>query len=119
MVCLQQTLRRREHNSDSIYITAIKGGDAVMVVLASVNRDGEEFADPDRLDITRQDNAHLAFGKGIHYCLGAPLARLEGSVAFGTLLRRLPNIRLSVDPATLAWRTGWLVQGLHHLPVMF
>ena len=71
------------------------------------------------LDITRQENRHLALGKGMHYCLGAPLARLEGQVAISTLLRRLPNLRLAVDPETISWRPGWIVQGVHHLPVTF
>jgi len=97
----------------------IRSGDQVLISLASVNRDEEAFADPDRLDITRQENNHLAFGKGIHYCLGAPLARLEGQVAISTLLRRLPNLRLQIDQEALAWRPGWLVQGLTHLPVAF
>ncbi|HEU5380345.1 MAG TPA: cytochrome P450 [Ktedonobacteraceae bacterium] len=97
----------------------IRRGDAVLISLAAVNRDEETFAQPDILDITRQENPHLAFGKGIHYCLGAPLARLEGQIAISTLLRRLPDLRLQIDPATLEWRPGWLVQGLHHLPVVF
>ncbi len=77
------------------------------------------FAEPDRLDITRQENRHLAFGKGIHYCLGAPLARIEGEIAISTLLRRLPNLRLQIDPEALVWRPGSLVLGLNHLPVVF
>ncbi len=94
-------------------------GDHVLVALAANNRDDEEFANPDKLDITRQENRHLAFGKGIHYCLGAPLARLEGQIAIGTLVRRLPNLRLSVDPQTLVWRPGSLMMGLRTLPVIF
>jgi cytochrome P450 len=97
----------------------IRRGDAVLVSPASANRDGEVFAEPDTLNIARRDNSHLAFGKGIHYCLGAPLARLEGEIAISTLLRRLPNLRLQYDPETLDWRPGWLVQGLHHLPIVF
>jgi cytochrome P450 len=97
----------------------IRRGDAVLVSPASANRDGEVFAEPDTLNITRRENSHLAFGKGIHYCLGAPLARLEGEIAISTLLRRLPNLRLQFDPETLDWRPGWLVQGLHHLPIVF
>jgi cytochrome P450 len=97
----------------------IRRGDGVVVSLAAANRDEATFARADSLDIMRQENRHLAFGKGLHYCLGAPLARLEGEIAIGTLLRRLPNLRLPIDPTTLDWRPGWLVQGLHHLPVMF
>jgi cytochrome P450 len=98
---------------------SIRRGDAVLISLAAANRDGCTFSDPDRLNIARQENAHLAFGKGIHYCLGAPLARLEGQIALGTLLRRLPRIRLAVEPESLVWRPGWLVQGLYHMPVVF
>ncbi len=97
----------------------IRRGDAVLISLASANRDEAIFAQPDILNITRQENFHLAFGKGIHYCLGAPLARLEGQVAISTLLRRLPNLRLQSDPETLIWRPGSLIQGLYHLPVVF
>ncbi len=98
---------------------SIRRGDQVLISLAAANRDEGEFAASDVLDIMREENRHLAFGKGIHYCLGAPLARLEGQIAIGTLLRRLPNLRLQIDPASLSWRPGWLVQGLKHLPVVF
>lgn len=97
----------------------IRRGDAVLVSPAAANRDGNVFTEPDTLNITRRENSHLAFGKGIHYCLGAPLARLEGEIAISTLLRRLPNLRLQFAPETLDWRPGCLVQGLHHLPVVF
>jgi cytochrome P450 len=97
----------------------IRQGDGVLISLASANRDETEFAGAETLDITRRENAHLAFGKGIHYCLGAPLARMEGQIAIETLLRRLPHIRLENDPATLSWRPGSLALGLNHLPVVF
>ncbi|MFL5629090.1 MAG: cytochrome P450 [Ktedonobacteraceae bacterium] len=97
----------------------LRRGDSVLVVLASANRDPAEFAQPEELDITRPENRHLAFGKGIHYCLGAPLARLEGQIAIGTLIRRMPNLRLNADPQTLAWRPGILLLGLSKLPVTF
>ena len=97
----------------------IKRGDYVVVLLASANRDGEEFAQASELDITRKDNHHLAFGKGIHFCLGAPLARLEGQVAIGTLLRRMPDLRLNIDTDNLMWRSGALIMGLSALPVTF
>jgi len=99
--------------------TLIRRGDQVMVALVAANRDGQEFAEPDTLDITRQENRHLAFGKGIHYCVGAPLARLEGQIAIGTLLRRLPKLQLQVDQKALIWRPGSMILGLHHLPVVF
>lgn len=97
----------------------MKRGDTVLISMASVNRDEQMFAEPDRLDISRTDNHHLAFGKGIHFCLGAHLARLEGTIAISTLLRRLPGLRLQVDPETLVWRTGSTVLGVNHLPVAF
>ncbi|GHO98562.1 cytochrome P450 [Reticulibacter mediterranei] len=97
----------------------IRRGDQVLVALVAANRDGETFTEPDTLDITRQENRHLAFGKGIHYCLGAPLARLEGQIALGTLLRRLPHLRLESDREALVWRPGSMILGLRHLPVVF
>jgi cytochrome P450 len=97
----------------------IERGEAVLVVLAAANRDPERFADPDRLDLNRADNGHLGYGHGIHYCLGAPLARLEGRTAIRTLLERLPDIRLAVDPAGLRWRGGLIMRGLRSLPVEF
>lgn len=97
--------------------TTIPRGDGVLVVLASANRDAAQFPDPDRLDVTRSDNRHLAFGKGLHYCLGAPLARMEATIALTTLLRRLPTLRLAADPATLQIRPSFLIRGLQALPV--
>jgi cytochrome P450 len=96
----------------------LRKGDLVRVVLASANRDSAIFANPDRLDIMRQDNKHLAFGLGIHYCLGAPLARLEGKIALGTLFRRFPNLRLARPAAQLQWHSGVLFRGLKRLPVV-
>lgn len=99
--------------------TLIRRGDLVLVSLAAANRDEDVFAQPDMLDVTRQENPHLAFSKGAHYCLGAPLARVEGQIAITTLLRRLPNLRLQADPCMLEWRSGAMVLGMNHLPVMF
>lgn len=96
----------------------IARGDTVVIALATADRDPARFPEPDRLDVSRDDNAHLAFGHGMHYCLGAPLARLEGQVAFGTLLRRLPDITLAVPAAELQWQSGGL-RGLKRLPVTF
>ncbi|MFJ8196855.1 cytochrome P450 [Streptomyces sp. NPDC096152] len=96
----------------------IPRGATVLVASAIADRDPAQFPDPDRLDITRESNAHLAFGHGVHYCLGAPLARLEGQIAIGTALRRLPGLRLAVPPGELSWRAGGL-RGPEHLPVTF
>ncbi len=97
----------------------IHKGDLVFVSLISANTDPEQFADPEVLDLTRQINKHLAFGKGIHVCLGAPLARLEGQIAFETLLRRLPNLQLACDSAELEWNRSPILRGLTGLPVTF
>lgn len=97
----------------------IPAGEQVLVVLASANRDSDRFPDADVLDLRRADPRHLAFGKGIHYCLGAPLARMEGRIAIGTLLRRLPRLRPAVRPETLVWRSSLLMRGLRTFPVLF
>ncbi|MGA6160035.1 cytochrome P450 family protein [Stenotrophomonas sp. NPDC087984] len=95
----------------------IAEGEPVLVVLAAADRDPERFAEPDVLDLTRRDNQHLGYGHGIHYCLGAPLARLEAQTAIATLLRRLPGLRLAADPEELRWRGGLIMRGLRTLPV--
>jgi cytochrome P450 len=92
-------------------------GELVMLGLASANRDDEHFAEPDRLDIRRDTAGHLAFGHGIHYCLGAPLARLEAEIAFTGLLGRFGTIELSVPRDEVRWRPGNLIRGLARLPV--
>ncbi|GHB40949.1 cytochrome P450 hydroxylase [Streptomyces xanthochromogenes] len=97
----------------------IAAGDPVLVVLAAADRDPERFGDPDTLDLGRRDNQHLGYGHGIHYCLGAPLARLEGQTALATLLRRLPDLRLAAEPDDLRWRGGLIMRGLRTLPVEF
>ncbi|MBM7170585.1 cytochrome P450 [Streptomyces sp. G44] len=97
----------------------IAAGDPVLVVLAAADRDPERFDRPDTLDLSRGDNQHLGYGHGIHYCLGAPLARLEGQTALATLLRRLPDLQLAADPTDLRWRGGLIMRGLRTLPVMF
>lgn len=97
----------------------IERGDMVMVMLASADRDECQFTHPDDLDIARKLNPHVAFGQGIHYCLGAPLARLEGTIAFRTLLGRLPNLKLAAPRDSLRWRGGLNLRGLVSLPVTF
>ncbi|WP_399089940.1 cytochrome P450 [Streptomyces sp. BBFR2] len=97
----------------------IAEGDPVLVVLAAADRDPARFDAPDTLDLRRGDNPHLGYGHGIHYCLGAPLARLEGQTALATLLTRLPDIRLAAEPDDLRWRGGLIMRGLRTLPVTF
>jgi len=95
----------------------IKKGDAVMAVMAAGNRDPRRFTDPDTLDLHRTDNRHLAFGWAAHFCFGAPLARMEGRIAFTTLLRRLPE--LALGEGKLSWRENLGLRGLKALPVTF
>jgi pimeloyl-[acyl-carrier protein] synthase len=95
----------------------IPKGSIVAAVIGAANRDPAHFPDPDRLDITRRENRHIAFGFGIHFCLGAPLARIEGQVAIGTLLRRMPALKLVSD--TPEWRESSVLRGLKALPVTF
>ncbi len=96
----------------------IKRGDMVIPVLGSANRDDAVFPHGSRLDIDRSNlNAHVAFGKGVHYCLGAPLARLEGEIALNTLLRRLPGLRLAISKEALLYRQTPLFHAFAHIPV--
>lgn len=97
----------------------IAQGDPLLVVLAAADRDPERFADPQTFDISREDaKAHMAFGKGIHVCLGAPLARLEGQIALATLFRRYPDLRLAVPADEIAWSPSFL-RSLTGLPLLF
>jgi hypothetical protein len=95
----------------------IHKGQAAIVVMAAGNRDPARFPDPDRLDLARQDNRHLAFGWAAHFCFGAALARLEGQIVFDAILRRLPDLRLEHEP--LVWRHNLGLRGLTALPVAF
>ena len=95
----------------------LKQGDLLIAILGSANRDEARFADPALLDIHRRPNPHLAFGKGAHYCLGAPLARLEGEIAIRALFQRFPDLHLDIDPADLTWRDTPLFRALTRLPV--
>ena len=98
--------------------TTIPRGALVYAVLGSANRDETQFPDADTLDVRRTPNRHLSFGQGIHYCLGAPLARLEGQVAFTTLLERAPRLRFATAPKALRWRSGLFVRGVEALPLV-
>jgi cytochrome P450 PksS len=95
----------------------IQRGQIVLATLLSANRDERQFPNPDTFDITREPNKHIAFGQGIHYCLGAPLARLEGAIAINTLLRRVPNLALSVPADSLEWNDSIQFRGLKALPI--
>jgi len=97
----------------------IARGSHLLLMLAGANHDPAFVAQPDQLDVSRTVRQHVAFSQGIHYCLGAPLARLEGEIAFATLLGRLPNIRLAVPAGQLTWRPGLELRGLQRLPVAF
>jgi len=92
-------------------------GDIMRVVITSANRDAGQFNRPDELDVMRDDNRHLSFGMGIHYCLGAPLARLEGIIALETLFRRFPTLQPALSTAEMSWRSGVLLRGLEQLPL--
>ncbi|CAN5807333.1 cytochrome P450 [soil metagenome] len=95
----------------------IHRGDPAILILGAANHDPEKFARPDDLRVTRQPNPHLGFGKGVHYCLGAPLARLETEIALNTLLQRLPSLSLNTSESTLRWRNTPGFKGLEALSV--
>jgi cytochrome P450 len=95
----------------------IRKGQYALLFIAAANRDQAIFPDPDRLDISRTENKHLAFGHGIHFCLGGPLARIEGQIAIETLLRRMPNVQPAYD--SLSWEPLLAVRKLKSFPVTF
>ncbi|WP_327344585.1 cytochrome P450 [Streptomyces europaeiscabiei] len=97
--------------------TPISPGDAVQISLAAASRDPAHFPAPDHFDLTRRPHSHLAFGHGLHHCLGAPLARTEATVALRLLLQHRPHLALATTPDTLTWRTSSLLRGLPELPV--
>src|SRR6266568_369229 len=95
----------------------IRKGQAAIAVMAAANRDPERFPNPDQLDIERADNRHVAFGWAAHFCFGAPLARIEGQIAFESILRRSPS--LALQTASLTWRNNLGLRGLTALPITF
>jgi cytochrome P450 PksS len=97
----------------------IPRGEMTLGVIGSANRDETIFENADALDITREPNKHLSFGQGIHFCVGAPLARLEAQIAINSLLRRMPNLHLAVASESLRWRPSLILRGLEGLPVAF
>ena len=119
-VCPVEMATERYAREDiTIAGTTIPRGELVLAVIGSANRDANYFDNPDSLDVTRENNKHLAFGLGAHYCLGAPLSRLEGQIAISTLVRRMPNLHLSIAPDQIRWRGGIILRGLEGLPVSF
>jgi cytochrome P450 len=96
---------------------AVKEGQVVFPMVAAANRDPAHFRDPEKLDISRQNNHHIAFGSGVHACLGQPLARLEAHIAFGTLARRIRNPRLATE--SLEWGPSFILRGLKSIPITF
>jgi cytochrome P450 PksS len=114
---LETATERYTREAVTVANVTIPRGALVYAVLSSANRDERQFPKPDMVDITREPNRHLAFGLGIHYCLGAPLARLEAQIAFETLLRRVPALRLAVSADALRWRRGLVLRGLESLTV--
>jgi cytochrome P450 len=98
--------------------TEVPRGELVLGVLGSANRDERYFDEPDALDLARDPNKHLAFGRGgVHHCLGAPLARMEGQIAITALLQRFPDVRLDAESGSLRWRRGLFLRGLQRLPL--
>jgi cytochrome P450 len=114
---LDLATHRFAREDTTINSVKISRGDALFAVLGSANRDESQFSDPDTLNLTRAPNRHVAFGQGMHFCLGAPLARLEGQVALTTLFRRFPNLHLAQSPESLRWRKSLFIRGLKTLLV--
>ena len=98
--------------------TLIRKGELVFLGLSSANRDPAQFPEPHTFNVDRSPNRHLAFGHGIHFCLGAPLARLEAEIAFTTLFRRVPRLVMAISRDSLRWRNGFLLRGLKRLPLV-
>ena len=112
---VQLTSRRAK---EDLYIgdKAISAGQEVIMLLGAANHDPAQFSAPDQLNLTRPENRHLAFGLGIHFCLGAPLARVEGEIAFSTLVRRFPGLHLETD--TVEWQPSVVFRGPKQLPIV-
>ncbi|KUO09745.1 cytochrome P450 family protein [Streptomyces sp. DSM 15324] len=112
-------IRRFATEDITIGGVTVPAGETVLLSLAAAHRDPRRFTDPDRLDVGRDATGHLALGHGIHYCLGAPLARLETEIALAALLDRFPGLTLAVRPDELRWRPSMRTRGLRALPVRF
>ncbi|QUH00856.1 cytochrome P450 [Saccharopolyspora erythraea] len=107
------------HTAEAVQFgdVVIPEGEVIWVALGAANRDGERFEEPDRFDIARETTGHVAFGHGIHFCVGAALARLEAQIAVGRLVERFPDLRMAASPDDLRWRFSVLMRGLEKLPV--
>src|SRR5919204_854439 len=116
---IERTLTRWASQDVELGGQTIRRGEGVIVILGSADRDPARFPDPNRLDFAREDNKHVAFGRGSHYCLGAPLARLEAEIALTTVFRRLPRLRLAVPVENLRWRPVPLFRSLVSLPLVW
>ena len=114
---VERTIARWVTEDTQLGGQAIARGNLVIAVVGSANRDDAQFPDADVLDLGRAENRHVGFGRGPHFCLGAPLARLETEIALETLLRRLPNLRLAIADDDLYWRPIPLFRSLASLPV--
>ena len=112
-----QTFGRQAQEDVVLGGNRIRRGQTALVLVGAVNRDPAKFPDPDRVDLARRDNHHLAFSHGIHACLGQGLSRLEGQVALETLVRRFPSLRLGDGP--LVWRDDFAIRALDSLPVLW
>nr|WP_281377711.1 cytochrome P450 [Saccharopolyspora hordei] len=113
----QLAIRRFPKEDVVIGGVTVPKGETVLLSLVSAHHDPDRFAAPERLDLDRTDNPHLAFGHGPHYCLGASLARVEAEIGLGTLLTRFPNVALAVPESELQWRGSFRNRGLRTLPV--
>ena len=113
------TTERYAREDTTIHGVTIPRGEMTLGVIGSANRDETAFENPNELEITREPNRHLSFGQGIHFCLGAPLARMEAQIAFTTLLHRVPDLRLTMPTHSLRWRPSIFLRGLTSLPVRF
>jgi cytochrome P450 len=113
------TTERYALDNATMHDVTIPRGEMILGVIGSANRDETVFDNPNELNLAREPNKHLSFGQGIHFCLGAPLARMESQIAISTLLERLPNLQLKIDPESLRWRPSMMLRGLQTLPVSF
>lgn len=115
---LETATERYAREDTTVAGVTVPCGELVFAVLASANRDERQFEHAETLDLGREPNPHVAFGLGMHYCLGAPLARLEGQIAIATLLRRTTSLKLTVPANSLRWKRGLVLRGLESLPVL-